>query len=89
MEESTLDLKITFCGDETVLSEINAKLISETAAHTSLGDALSAIVQNTLIAAGVSSDFRVKIHQSQIKKDFGQSGGLNAGEWMGKGLASE
>ncbi|GAB4437140.1 MAG: hypothetical protein Kow0031_18960 [Anaerolineae bacterium] len=89
MEESTLDLRITFCGEEEILSEINDKLISETADHTSLSQALSAIVRNTLIAAGVSSDFRVKIHQGPIKKDFGQSGGLNANEWMGGGLASE
>ncbi len=89
MEESTLDFKITFCGDEEVLSEINAKLISETADRTSLGIALSTIVQNTLIAAGVSPDFRVKIHQGPIKKDFGQSGGLNADEWIGGGLGSK
>lgn len=89
MEESTLDFKIIFCGEENVLNEINDKLISKTAENTSLGDALSAIVQNTLIAAGVSNEFTVRIQQSQVKKDFGQSGGLNAGEWLGQGLSAE
>lgn len=89
MDESTLDLKITFCGEEAVLSEISNKLISETADHTTLGEALSVIVKNTLIAAGVSKDFGVKIHQSHIRKDFGHSGGLNANEWLRGSLTTE
>ena len=85
MEDSSLDLKITFSGNEDVLEEIKNKLSSTNSANTSLSDALSAIVQQTLIAAGVNSDFKVKIQQSHVKKDYGQGGGLNANEWMGMG----
>ena len=82
MDDSTLDLKISFSGNEQVLNDICAKLLTEDADHTSLGDALSAIVQHTLIAAGVSREFSVKFQQTHVvKKEFGPSGGLNSTEW--------
>jgi hypothetical protein len=82
MADSTLDLRITLVGDNEVLNEISEKLISSTADNNSLCDALSAIVKQTLIDGGSSSEFEVKIHKSQVKRDFGSTGGLSASEWM-------
>jgi hypothetical protein len=84
MADSKLDLRITFVGDDKVLNVISEKLISSTSDDTNLGDALSAIVRQTLIAGGAPREFEVKIHKSPVKRDFGSSGGLNAHEWMGK-----
>ena len=82
MINSTLDLKITFTGSDEILNEINNKLSSTTPDDTSLSDALSAIVKQTLIAAGSPSDFTVKIRRSQIRHNYGATGGLDAQEWL-------
>jgi hypothetical protein len=82
MIDSTLDLKITFAGSDEILNEISNKLTSSTPDDTSLSDALSAIVKQTLIAAGAPSDFTVKIRRSQIRHNYGATGGLDAQEWL-------
>ncbi len=82
MSTNILDLKIIFEGKESTLNEINDKLAHCEVGNSEFCNALSAIVQQTLIAAGVSSDFSVSIKRSQIKKSYGKSGGLNANEWM-------
>ena len=82
MVDSTLDLKITFTGSDEILNEINNKLVSSTPDDTSLSDALSAIVKQTLIAAGAPSDFMVTIRRGQIRHNYGASGGLDAQEWL-------
>ena len=91
MDDSILDLRITFSGNEEVLNDICTKLLTEDADHTRLGDALSAIVKHTLIAAGVSREFNVKFEQSHVvKKEFGPSGGgLNVNEWQLGGLKND
>jgi hypothetical protein len=78
---STLDLKITLSGSEEVLSDINDKLMSSVDTPL-LIDTLAASIRQSLIAAGVSADFAVDIRPSQIHKNFGQAGALNADEWF-------
>ncbi len=84
MTTNTMDLRITFSGSEEILNDIKKRLECVSADDTCLSDALAAIVQHTLIAAGVSKDFSVNVHSSQIRKSFGQAGGLNANEWLEK-----
>lgn len=84
MTTNTLDLKITFSGGEDILNDIKNRLESGTAGKPNLSDALASIVQQTLVAAGVSDDFDVKVQSSQIRKNYGQGGGLNASEWLEK-----
>lgn len=84
MTTTTMDLKITFSGSEETLNDIKSRLERASTDSTSLSETLAAIVQQTLEAAGVTNDFSVNVHGSQIRKNFGQAGGLNASEWLQK-----
>jgi hypothetical protein len=77
-----MDLRITFSGSEETLTDIKSRLDSSSADTCGLCDALALIVQQTLVAAGVNSEFSVAVQSGQIRLDFGKGGGLNANEWM-------
>lgn len=82
MLEDTLDLKITFKGNQATLNKIKQKLEGSTPDDCTLSDALGALVKQALIACGVDGDFDLNVESSLIKHNFSQRGGLNANEWL-------
>jgi hypothetical protein len=88
MSNTTLDFKITVKGDEATLRDIRSKLTSTGADCPDLNNVLSVIVQQTLMAAGVSGDFEVEFNCGNIRRPTQRGGGLNAHEWLEKGKPS-
>lgn len=85
MNQSALELVITLKANEGVLRDIKTRLTALDDGHSSLGDALAAMIKEKLAAAGASNELQVECHCGQIKSRFDIGGGLNAEEWLDSG----
>jgi hypothetical protein len=84
MSETNLDCMVTFKGDEATLHEIQSKLTDEATDRPPLANVVRVMIQQILIAAGVTGNFEVEIQHGQIHKLYPSGGGLNAQEWLEK-----
>lgn len=79
---STCELKIMIKADEPALRQIYAMLTRGKPGQPALAEVLATTVKETLLAAGVTTDFEVELNSSGISFGCSEGLGLNAWEWL-------
>lgn len=82
MSETTLQCALTITADETTLQNIQKLLASQEDERPPLSDVLAKVAKQTLIAAGITDDFKIELQHSRITTSYQRSGGLNPDEWL-------
>lgn len=82
MSDTSLNFAITVKGDEATLRDIYGRLTHPDTGCSDLANVLAVMVQQTLIASGVTNDFDVTFHCGQVQKAYQRGGGLNPNEWL-------
>lgn len=89
MDHRTLDLIISIKGTEAQLNQIQQTLTDPTSNRSALIEALAATINQALIAADISDDVEVELHDYRMTSPAQTGGGLNASEWLEKTTLSK
>jgi hypothetical protein len=79
---STCELKIIIKAEEPALRQICALLTQASPGQPPLTEVVVTTVKETLLAAGVTTDFEVELYMKGINPQRNEGLGLNAWEWL-------
>ncbi len=83
MKETTLELTVTIKADESTLRDIQKTLSSAESNRPPLADVLTVMIEQTLVAGGITDDFEIGLEHSHITLHHREGGALRVREWEG------
>ena len=87
MSKKNLEFTVVIKADEATLQDIQAQLAGAKGKHPLLTEVLGVVIKETLLTAGVTSNFEVDLRPGYVTTHYPGGGGLSSDAWEGVALS--